>query len=62
MKNIKDVLTMYFMMDEDLNKLSKKNNIPLEQLAELKAHTVQDTEEGKEIYNVIIEILKQEII
>lgn len=61
MNNIKDVLTGYFMQDDETIRMSKKLRIPLEDIAEIRANEHQHTEWGKELYNELIEMFRHEL-
>lgn len=58
MNNIQDILTAYYLNDSDTIIESKVSKVPLQQLAEMKAYMEKDTEQGKEIYDIIIRLFK----
>ncbi len=58
MNNIQDILAAYYLNDSDTIMESKVSKVPLQQLAETKAYMEKDTEQGKEIYDIIIRLFK----
>ena len=58
MNNIQDILVAYYLNDSDTIIESKVSKVPLQQLAEMKAYMEKDTEQGKEIYDIIIRLFK----
>ena len=59
-EKIKEFLTNYFCATDGVNDMAKYLNVEPELVAEMRAETLKDTDEGKEIYEVAMKILKQE--
>ena len=59
--NVKDVLTGFFMQEPYTLATARDFKITIEDAAEMRAAELQDTEEGLQLYNDLIEIFKNAI-
>ena len=57
MSNIFDILTSYYENDKETKKLAKDMGLTIEDVAEMRAFKMQNTDEGKVIYTNIMSML-----
>jgi len=59
-ERIKEFLTDYYCNNKSIQKTAEYLNIEVELVAEMRAETMKDTEEGRRIFETAIDILKRD--